>query len=401
MKHREWLWGLSLLFLFLSIRLGDARFLLLAASSLLFPSLLGRYRKKMEDALALSLHLEKNRLFPGESLKGEIRLENRTPYPLGEVQLSFPLRRGINLTGGPLWGEGKGGGNISMVYGRFSLLPYERIRIPFTLSAEKRGAYRFLQFDLRYGDPFGLLSWSKSLSSDEALLVYPEEGPVETGSSLIKAPLGDRTVMRFILPDPFLHAGSRPYRAGDSFANVDQKKSARFQSIYTKTFEHTSHAEFILMVNLSSGHQAFGFDEGRFETLLSYAAFFSRLSAGKGWSFQLVMNAKAGKGDSFFLKPRPGRGAHRQVLEFLAGLTPLSPTPFLKSLSEVRKRGSNGALLLLITAYVDAGMEDQLRRMTREGFTIYLLPVGEGPGKVVPWKNEGYKDGVLSKVGGG
>lgn len=208
--------GILLLFgLFLAAMHFEARLLaaalLSACAFSLAALLLGR---KALDGVQVSCRGESLRVFPGETVRFTLTIENRKWMPLFWLTVLLPKPdRGL----------------FPVEPGQFHwILPWQEIGWQQEWKAGRRGVYPLRAVKLISGDGFGLLIRRKLLRLPEGHLfvVYPREIPVRTEVLPFSTADLDRG-NRGYLEDLSLLKGTRGYQPGDSIRRMNWRMLAK------------------------------------------------------------------------------------------------------------------------------------------------------------------------------
>lgn len=353
--------------------------------------LLRKWSKHVKNHIHIQLSLKETRLFPGEQSPGELIIVNSSRFPLPAVALSFFIANGLELTSNYLWkgDQGKGGRRYR---GRFVVGARERVHIPFTLSAGSRGAYRLMQIVIETDDFTGLFKVRKEIDLYDELLVYPEETVLIGLEEIERIPQGNTVVRRWIHEDPFFPAGARPYQAGDSFSRIDFKTTARLGQLYSKQFDFTAHRDVCVIANLmTSANKWEGIDRQALERNLSMIAFLAREALQKQQRTAIFINVYTNKKKLYALPSDSGRHHYRRTLEALARFDYLRSTPFAAALMQLPRYYPNGALLLVLTSYIDGEIEQQLNLLVMKGFDVCVASPSQSVPRIKRWLPAGMK----------
>ena len=97
----------------------------------------------------------------------------------------------------------------------FSMLPYTRIIRTHNVKCTKRGFYHLKSAALTARSITGSISAAKDETTDAKLYVFPRTLTLSEMNFPSHSWQGDRVVRRWILEDPFIHAGIREYNTSD------------------------------------------------------------------------------------------------------------------------------------------------------------------------------------------
>ncbi|WP_160719628.1 DUF58 domain-containing protein [Bacillus sp. USDA818B3_A] len=166
----------------------------------------------------------------------------------------------------------------------FSLWPYQKITRKILLIGRKRGYYLLPSVSVTAGDAMGFGGVFDSFASQTALTVYPKLVPMEEIPLPSHSWLGEMTVKRWIIEDPFLHAGVREYQQGDSFNSINWKATARTHSFQINKKDYTADHHLLIYVSFDINEDVRLPMEklDLFEKALSYAATLASYTINQG-----------------------------------------------------------------------------------------------------------------------
>ncbi|WP_018931001.1 DUF58 domain-containing protein [Gracilibacillus lacisalsi] len=134
----------------------------------------------------------------------------------------------------------------------FSLLPYQKVTRRHRLIGTKRGYYPLNTVSVTTGDGVGFGEVFDSFEASIAVTVYPKLVPLEDIPLPSHSWLGDITVKRWIVEDPFLQAGIREYQQGDPLNTINWKATARTQSLQINKKDFTADHHLMIYVNFDT-----------------------------------------------------------------------------------------------------------------------------------------------------
>ncbi|WP_100407943.1 DUF58 domain-containing protein [Bacillus solitudinis] len=264
----------------------------------------------------------------------------------------------------------------------FSLLPYQKITRKQYVTCEKRGFYRFEAVSLSTGDVFGFSSTFRQIPSTAEVIVYPKIVSMKELPLPAHSWLGDITVRRWIIEDPFLHSGVREYANGDSMNTVNWKATARTSRLQVtkKDFSADHHLMIYLNFNQSEDHWLPITDIALMEKGISYAASVANYAIEQGISTGFACNSYLDKQEKEAIRIEPEQSKQQLtfILETLAKVkldTSKSFNYFLKEDIENKLKGTD---VLLITAVVTESMRASIKRLEAQGNAIKILMLKQG-----------------------
>jgi uncharacterized protein (DUF58 family) len=261
----------------------------------------------------------------------------------------------------------------------FSMLPYTRIIRTHDVKCVKRGFYHLKSAALTARSITGSISAGKDETTDAKLYVFPRTLAMLEMNFPSHSWQGDSVVRRWILEDPFIHAGIREYTLSDPMKNINWKASARFGTLQVNQYDPTAQHRLMILLNVDTKlNQWTVTDEPeRIEYGISVAATLFE------YAFKNVI--EAGFGSNGFLKDmekqpiriEPAIGKHHQIkiMENLARLVILRSVSFNTLLDRELDKSPNNIDYLLITAVIDNDTEEKISRLRGKGNSVEILKI--------------------------
>lgn len=261
----------------------------------------------------------------------------------------------------------------------FSMLPYTRIIRTHDVKCVKRGFYHLKSAALTARSITGSISAGKDETTDAKLYVFPRTLAMLEMNFPSHSWQGDSVVRRWILEDPFIHAGIREYTLSDPMKNINWKASARFGTLQVNQYDPTAQHRLMILLNVDTKlNQWTVTDEPeRIEYGISVAATLFE------YAFKNVI--EAGFGSNGFLKDmekqpiriEPAIGKHHQIkiMENLARLVILRSVSFNTLLDRELDKSPNNIDYLLITAVIDNDTEEKICRLRGKGNSVEILKI--------------------------
>ena len=316
----------------------------------------------------------------GEEIELIDEISNRKLLPLPWLRLEAKINPALDLHQTSPETEGE-----SREFHRtlFSLMPYQRIRRHHPLTCRKRGYYRLQGVSLSTGDAFGLNQTLKQTEAPVTLTVYPQIAAVEDVPFPVHSWLGEVTVRRWIMEDPFMHAGVREYDYGDSMNTINWKATARTGNLQVSQKDYT--ADPSLMVYLNFGHTEdiwLPVREELVEKGLGYAAAIvneaveNGVSAGFGCNAYFVepfVDTHEKVKPSVRVEPASSSGQIAYVLDAMAKLKMDRSRTFSYFLAEDVQAERTSTDILLITAVMTDQIEFRIKQLEALGNAVEVL----------------------------
>jgi uncharacterized protein (DUF58 family) len=251
-----------------------------------------------------ALTVDKNRLFPGESLDLNLKAENTLFLPVW-LQVNMKIEGALALSH-----------TETNFTSNCSLLWYQQTRFSYRLVARRRGVYRVGSAHIKAGDIFGFFPRKKRTSGDTAVIVYPRLVPLKPflppsldflGSPGAKIPI----------QDPIYLLGTREYQHGRPARHIYWKASARHNRLQEKLFEPSEQKKVLLTIEVNPFEKANASES--FERTLEVAGSLAVQYYQRGYALGLVTNGEVEGGSPLVLIGRSPQ-LLPSILEILARL---------------------------------------------------------------------------------
>lgn len=136
------------------------------------------------------------------------------------------------------------------VAGVFSLRGHRRLRRVWRVKCEKRGVFTIEDVTLSVSDLFGLAKPACMIKLKEQICVLPSPCDMEQPQLSNEHFIGENTVRRFILPDPFLISGAREYTGREPMNRIHWAQSAHTGSLMVYNNEFSTERRVLIVFNL-------------------------------------------------------------------------------------------------------------------------------------------------------
>ncbi|WP_277679284.1 DUF58 domain-containing protein [Gracilibacillus dipsosauri] len=275
----------------------------------------------------------------------------------------------------------------------FSLFPYQKITRRHYLIGAKRGYYPLETVSVTTGDAIGFGEVFDSFNAKTAVTVYPKLVPIEDIPLPSHSWLGDITVKRWIIEDPFLQSGVRDYQKGDPLNSINWKATARAQSLQINKKDYTADHYLMIYVN-------FDWDEDirlpidnpvRIEKGLSYAASLATYTLEQGiatgfgcngYFVEPFTNTTDRMKPSIRIEPASSGQQSEYILDSIAKIKMDRSRNFRAFLQEDIDRGLTKTDIIIFSRRVTEKMEIQMARLRQLGNAVEVVLLEEDAGKV-------------------
>ncbi|WP_347834688.1 DUF58 domain-containing protein [Gracilibacillus sp. JCM 18860] len=232
-----------------------------------------------------------------------------------------------------------------------------------------------------------------SFNAKTAVTVYPKLVPIEDIPLPSHSWLGDITVKRWIIEDPFLQSGVRDYQKGDPLNSINWKATARAQSLQINKKDYTADHYLMIYVN-------FDWDEDirlpidnpvRIEKGLSYAASLATYTLEQGiatgfgcngYFVEPFTNTTDRMKPSIRIEPASSGQQSEYILDSIAKIKMDRSRNFRAFLQEDIDRGLTKTDIIIFSRRVTEKMEIQMARLRQLGNAVEVVLLEEDAGKV-------------------
>lgn len=323
---------------------------------------------------------DRTRVFPGESIRMTITVENDKILPLTWLQFRdelpvAPVSEGaISKTASEMAGR-------YTLTSTFSLGPQERTTREVVLQFPTRGYYTLGPVSYQSGDIFTLFTIQRKHRYLDSLVIYPQIWPLEELGLPAKEPFGEVRVRRSLFTDPIRTQSIRDYQPEDRFRDVHWKATARQGELQTKVYDPSAGMTMAVFLNVATyARHWMGFAPEVLERAVSVAASIANYGARQKWSVGMYANGSVPNSDQPIRVP-PGRAPAQlsHVLEALAAVTEFATGSIDMMMLRESPRLPWAATLVLVTAVVTDEIMVALLRLKEAGRRVVLISLAEDP----------------------
>lgn len=206
------------------------------------------YKNLGLKSVTYKLTISKTEAFEGEEIEIIEEIENNKALPLPWARSEISCSRWLVFRGNSQnipKDEQKG-----LVSGLFMLRGYQKLRRSWRVRCEKRGVFRIEDVTLSVSDLFGLVKPAVMLKTDEEICVLPSPSELELCGLSTEAFMGNQSVRRFILPDPFMICGAKEYTGREPMNRIHWAQSAKTGTLMVYNNEFTTERKLLVILNL-------------------------------------------------------------------------------------------------------------------------------------------------------
>lgn len=260
----------------------------------------------------------------------------------------------------------------------FSLAPYAAVTRRHHVTCAHRGYYRMRTAALTAGDLLGIgRRHTTEAETDSVLVVYPRTLPIEDVLSAQNSYSGDIVVRRWIMDDPFFMRGVREYTGNEPYSRINWKATARTGALQVHEYDYTADIRLLILLNIDTDADQWSsvINEAKAEHAISIAATLAQYMLENGIETGFATNAAFTDGAEAesYIAPQSGESQLAEIFATLAKIT-MHRTLTLPTLLQSIAVGEPGGMeILLISSYLDEGIEQQIAAMRTSGFRIEIL----------------------------
>lgn len=276
----------------------------------------------------------------------------------------------------------------------FSLLPYQKITRRHHLIGSKRGYYPLDTVAVTTGDGIGFSEVFDAFEAHTSVTVYPSLVPLEDIPLPSHSWLGDITVKRWIVEDPFLQAGVREYQYGDPLNAINWKATARTQTLQINKKDFTADHHLLIYVNFDI-HEDIRLPIDQPEVIekgLRYAASLANYTVSQGVStgfgcngyyVEPFTNSTAPIKPSVRIAPSNSSQQVELIFDAIAKLKMDRSRNFRAFLDEDIQQGMGKNDIIIFTPRITEKIQTQVIRLKQLGNAVELVELMEEAEKEV------------------
>lgn len=382
--HELWLL-LLLIIVIVGILAGQPWIVALAAMSIVV-GLVARIwaRLSLED-VSYMRGFSQDHLFPGEELELTLTVENRKPLPVPWLRLHEEVPVELEVIDQRLATDQRA--DTRTLKDNFSLAWYERLRRRYRVRARKRGFLTFGPTRLESGDLFGLFKATRSMTTRDAVVVYPHIVPLTDFDLPSARPVGDALSPVRLFEDINRPNGLREYQSGDAIRRIDWKSTAKKRFPHVRTYDFTVEHHLMLIVDVVTVERPWeGYSSRLLERVVTATASVAKHADDLGYRIGMISNGipLSGRG-RMVLAPGSGPEQLPTILETLAMVRPLA----LGKIHEAAAAGAEaipfGSTVVGISAVLPEHMMRMVMHLGDQGHPALAVYVGD---KEIPFDTD-------------
>ncbi|MBE5801937.1 MAG: DUF58 domain-containing protein [Clostridiales bacterium] len=256
----------------------------------------------------------------------------------------------------------------------FMLMPYQQITRRHKVRLLHRGAYDIGNVTITAGDLLGLACASCEQNLSAPILVYPRLLQPEEMPKPLYRLLGEITVHRRLLQDPFLVDGLRPYHQGDHVRDIHWAATARTGELQVRTHDFTADTRLMVIINSQlSSHQwgdLMDYEQGPVEYAISVAATLCVEAMRRGVNCGFGASMPLKDQDKCVIFPPGTSIGEEELLAAMARLQVRFVKRFTNFLDEVMT--FTGMDILILSVYESPEIQVKMQALRDAGNTVQL-----------------------------
>lgn len=341
--------------------------------------------------IRVATRFDPERVFPGESARLTIAVENRSLLPVPWLMIQIRMPQQLRPLKGTVRVEPSQ--RALLLEQHFTLAHRQRVTRRIDVTGVSRGAHRLGEVLLFSSDPLHLGDVTGQVSTGGELLVYPRTVPIRDAALTSLRPFGVQEVRGRLFSDPEKVVGVRPYRPEDPPRQIHWKATARQpEEIMVKETDPSVQPALLLLVDPVEYRQGQEFlAESTVDLAAEAAASLARWAFERRWSLGLgVRGLTAGSGRQVRVPMGRQRDQLRRVLTALAAMVPAGF--FIdrgRWLAAETRRIGHGTRVVLVVGRADRAAGGWMTGLERRGFPAQILTVSadgsEAGVRATPW----------------
>ena len=235
---------------------------------LVYDFLVRRFRKRAVEDLTISFSADHDRCRENEEVTVSLLIQNHKAMFLPIIKIILTMPDSFEGSSSDIDFAVKKRKTFTTVT---SLRGFQQVLSSWEVRPSKRGYY---EMDCRISIVNFFNTSRVEINGIEPLKLIVHPTPVEFERTIVNSStsFGENFVNRFINPDPMFYLGTRDYLPGDSFKDIEWKKTAQMQKMQVKKYEYTSQPEFTVLL-LAEDNAGLNYDnESYVESAVKLAA---------------------------------------------------------------------------------------------------------------------------------
>ncbi|MCR8656796.1 DUF58 domain-containing protein [Paenibacillus endoradicis] len=248
----------------------------------------------------------------------------------------------------------------------FTLRGFTKVTRKHKIIPMMRGKYKLNTVSVTSGDLMSLAKVNRTIQLNGKLTVYPKPIAIPLDKIPYHSWQGDVSVKRYILPDPFVVAGTRQYEAGDTFKQINWKATARAGSLQVHQYDFTANRKLMVVLNIDDreGMWRVVSNPSMIEDGIRYVAGITEEVIKQGMQAGFATNMRtAQQTHSLYIEPNSGENHWLSILDAMATLELERTESFSELLDAIIASKVSYTDFLFLSSYWNEELEAQLNQL--------------------------------------
>ncbi|URN93882.1 MAG: DUF58 domain-containing protein [Candidatus Pristimantibacillus lignocellulolyticus] len=337
------------------------------------------YRRFVLRHVDYTRHFNKTVCFEGEEIEMIEQISNNKrlliPWLYIESQLEASLKFGKSdnfaVSSGSLYQNH---------HSFFTLRGFTKITRKHKMTPMMRGKYKLNTVSVTSGDLMSLAKVNRSIQLNGKLTVYPKPMAIPLDNIPYHSWQGDVSVKRYILPDPFVVAGTRQYEAGDTFKQINWKATARAGSLQVHQYDFTANRKLMVVLNVDDreGMWRVVSNPSMIEDGIRYVAGITEEVIKQGMQAGFATNMRtADQTNSLYIEPNSGENHWLSMLDVMATLELERTESFSELLDAIIASKVSYTDFLFLSSFWNEELEAQLNQLRSNNNAALCLQLSD------------------------
>lgn len=277
------------------------------------------------------------------------------------------------------------------------IMPYQRVRRGYQISAGQRGLYTVNEVGLSLGDFIGFSHRPTSLNIKKEIVVLPEKIDLEEKLSPMGALLGDISVRRWIVDDPLMIMGIREYTGNEPEKHIHWGSSMKYNKLMVKNFDFTTDNSVLIALNMETMKPSWQAYEGELiEKCISLTRGIMEELEREKIPYGLISNAYndlSSHEKGYYYHPSLGDHHLKNLVEILGRLSYKPETLFTTSIRNIIKNQGNFTTVVIITSRILDTYIEPIRRLNQTVSKTVIISLEDEYLDILPGDISKYRGG--------
>lgn len=208
------------------------------------------YAKNGLKHVTYTLTISTPEAFEGDEIEVVEEIENAKALPLPWIRTEISCSRWLCFSKDTAFSDKPADSQRGLVSSIFVLKGRQKCRRSWRVRCEKRGVFSIEDVSVSVSDLFGLCRPSMVVKLRQTVRVLPTPTDMECGALSTESFIGDNTVQRFVLPDPFVISGAKEYTGREPMNRIHWAQTARTGTLMAYCNEFTTERRMLIVLNM-------------------------------------------------------------------------------------------------------------------------------------------------------